>query len=63
MFKNIYTFIDNESGQGTAEYLLILAAVIAIVVVFKDKVITALESLVGKVSDELNNNVKNLVVK
>ena len=61
MFKNIYTFINDESGQGTAEYLLILAAAVAIVLIFKDKVVKGISQLAGTVSDNLNKSVTEIM--
>lgn len=46
----------NERGMGTLEIVLILAVLIAVVLVFKDQIITFLEGLMDKVtgkSDEL----------
>lgn len=36
--------IKNEKGQGTAEYILLLVAVVALVVMFKDKIRAAVDS-------------------
>ena len=61
MFKNIYTFINDESGQGTAEYLLILAAAVAIVLIFKKQVVNGIETLAGTVSKELEDAVPKIM--
>lgn len=50
------TLWRNEKGMGTLEIVLILAVLIAVVLVFKDQIITFLEGLMDKVtgkSDEL----------
>lgn len=41
-------FWSDESGQGTAEYVLLIAIVVALVVAFKDRIRTA---VVGKMED------------
>lgn len=61
MFKNLNTFIKDESGQGTTEYLLILAAAIAIVLIFKEQILTAIRGLAGEVSSKLNTSVKQII--
>ncbi|OGQ35528.1 MAG: hypothetical protein A3F16_02550 [Deltaproteobacteria bacterium RIFCSPHIGHO2_12_FULL_43_9] len=61
MFKNIYTFINDESGQGTAEYLLILAAAVAIVLIFKEKVVETIRGLAQKVGQGLDTTVDQLL--
>ncbi|WP_027087697.1 Flp1 family type IVb pilin [Cohnella panacarvi] len=46
----------NEKGMGTLEIVLIVAVLIAVVLVFKDQIITFLNGLMDKVtgkSDEL----------
>jgi Flp pilus assembly pilin Flp len=61
MFKNLNTFINDESGQGTTEYLLILAAAIAIVLIFKEQILAGIRGLANTVSSELENAVPRIM--
>ncbi len=49
-FKNLW---KDESGQGMTEYALLLVVIIAIAVIFKDKIKTAVSSKMDEVSGEI----------
>ena len=36
--KHFKRFLQDESGQGTTEYILILVGVVALAILFKDKI-------------------------
>ncbi|WP_413289600.1 Flp1 family type IVb pilin [Bdellovibrio sp. HCB337] len=46
--------IKNQSGQGATEYILLLVVVVALVVLFKDKIKTAVDGKLG----ELNQSIQ-----
>ncbi len=39
----------DESGQGTAEYALIIVAVVGLAILFKGRIRTALDTFMGKI--------------
>ena len=45
--ENIKKFLKDESGQGTVEYILILVGVVALGFMFKDKIVSVVESKMG----------------
>jgi Flp pilus assembly pilin Flp len=47
--------IKNERGQGMVEYILLLVVVVAIVVLFKDKIKDVVASKVDNLSQEIGN--------
>lgn len=47
-------FMNDERGQSTTEYILILAVVVMIAMKFKSVFIQQLEALLGRVSTNLN---------
>jgi Flp pilus assembly pilin Flp len=57
--RNIKNFLNkfakDESGQGTAEYVLLLAIVIALVAMFRNKIRTAFESQTNAVSSGISD--------
>ncbi|MGZ3770633.1 MAG: Flp1 family type IVb pilin [Bdellovibrio sp.] len=53
-FKNFSKkLFKNESGQGATEYILLLVVVVALVVLFKDKIKSAFEGKVTSLSDSI----------
>lgn len=55
-FKNFAKKLwADESGQGTAEYVLLAAIVVALVVMFKDKIRGAMSSQIDKVGGQIEN--------
>lgn len=61
MYKNIDSFLKDESGQGTAEYLLILAAAVAMVLAFKTPIINAIKTATGTVGERLGTAAKEIL--
>ena len=43
----------DESGQGTAEYVLILVAVVGLAIIFRDKIGTMLRERISTLSDKV----------
>ena len=43
----------DESGQGTAEYVLILVAIVGLAIVFRDKIKTMLGDKIGDLSGKV----------
>lgn len=53
-FKNFSKkLLKNKSGQGATEYILLLVVVVALVVLFKDKIKSAMDSKLN----ELNSSI------
>jgi Flp pilus assembly pilin Flp len=56
--KNIKTKLQNfwkdESGQGTAEYVMLIMIVVAIVFIFKDKIKTAISGKMDQAAGQIN---------
>lgn len=44
---------SDESGQGTAEYVLLAAIVVALVIMFKDRIRGAMSSQIDKVGGQI----------
>lgn len=54
-FKNFSKkLLKNQSGQGATEYILLLVVVVALVVIFKDKIKTTMDSKVGELSEKIS---------
>ena len=47
------TLWNDESGQGTAEYVLLLAIVAGVLIVFKDKIKEAINTKMDDVSSKM----------
>ena len=58
-FSMLKAFIQDESGQSTTEYVLILSAVVLIAIRFKSIIVTKIEGIVTKVGDDIQNNVSS----
>jgi Flp pilus assembly pilin Flp len=54
MKKKIIHFLEDESGQGTAEYALILLIVLMMANTFKGQFQRALRNLLGKLETQMN---------
>ena len=54
MLKSIESFIKEEDGIGTVEMVLILAVLIGLVVIFKDKLTALVNTLLKKINDKAN---------
>jgi Flp pilus assembly pilin Flp len=51
--KFFQKLIKDESAQGATEYILLLVAVVAMVVIFKDQIKSQVDNLVGKLSSQI----------
>lgn len=51
--KKTKKLIKNERGQGMLEYVLILAVVVAIGLMFRTKITEAINGVTGKVSSDI----------
>ncbi|KHD88535.1 MAG: hypothetical protein OM95_08470 [Bdellovibrio sp. ArHS] len=53
-FKNFSkNLLKNKQGQGATEYILLLVVVVALVVMFKDKIRTTMEEKIGNLSNSI----------
>ena len=50
---------EDESGQGTTEYILILVVVVAIVFAFKDKILGIISNKTGELEGKLGGLFKS----
>lgn len=48
-------FIKDESGQGMAEYVLLIVVVVGVAFIFKDKIRGMVEKKMTAVGDEFNS--------
>jgi len=46
--------LKNNRGQGATEYILLVAVVVAVVMMFKSKITTKLESTIGTIDGKMN---------
>nr|BFD58015.1 hypothetical protein CKG001_01220 [Bdellovibrio sp. CKG001]BFD61442.1 hypothetical protein BdHM001_01230 [Bdellovibrio sp. HM001]BFD65174.1 hypothetical protein HAGR004_01960 [Bdellovibrio sp. HAGR004] len=54
-FKNFSKkLLKNEAGQGATEYILLLVVVVALVVLFKDKIKTTMDGKLGELSEKIS---------
>lgn len=44
----------DESAQGATEYILLLVAVVAMVMMFKDSITGKVQDMIGKLSSEID---------
>ena len=47
-------FIKNEEAQGATEYILLLVAVVAVLVIFKDKIMGLLKGKMGDLENQMS---------
>ncbi len=47
-------FLKDESAQGATEYILLLVAVVAILVMFKKQILEVVSTLLGNLSGQIN---------
>ena len=50
--KKLFT---SQAGQGTAEYVLLIAIVLGLLIAFKDPIKNAMQKKIGEVSDGIGN--------
>ncbi len=48
-------FLKNEKGQGATEYILLLVIVVAIAMLFKDKIKTAIEAKTADLNQQIQS--------
>lgn len=54
-FKNFSKkLLKNKSGQGATEYILLLVVVVALVVLFKDKIKSAMDSKLNDLNSSIS---------
>ena len=46
-------FLKEEDAQGATEYILLLVAVIAVLVLFKDKIMEMVKGKIGTIESEM----------
>jgi len=56
MKDRLDTFMNDESGVGTIEIVLILVVLIALVIIFKSRI----EALLGNVFDDIDKDAKSI---
>lgn len=47
--------LKEESAQGATEYILLLVAVVAVVVLFKDRIKTQIDQLIGRLEGQIGD--------
>lgn len=53
-FKNFSkNLLKNKRGQGATEYILLLVVVVALVMLFKDKIKTTMDGKIGELSEKI----------
>lgn len=57
--KKLRSLLKNESGQSTAEYILILAVVVMIALKFKDKIGKEIERATEKIGSTITDSITN----
>ena len=45
----------DESAQGTAEYILLLVVIVAVAILFKDKIMDVLKQKTGEVGSQIQD--------
>lgn len=54
-FKNFSkNLLKNKSGQGATEYILLLVVVVALVLMFKDRIRSTMEGKIGELEGQIN---------
>jgi hypothetical protein len=51
-FKNLW---KDESAQGATEYILLLIVVVGLVMLFKDKIKSIVQTKIGNLGDSINS--------
>lgn len=46
------SFLEDESGMGVVEVILIIVVLISLVVIFKDKITSLVEKVMKKIDDD-----------
>ena len=53
--KYIKNFIQDESGQGTTEYILILVVVVGIAIAFRKPIVQVIEGKIGSLGGKIQS--------
>lgn len=60
--KNIKKFVStlwkDESAQGATEYILLLVAVVAVVLIFKDKIMGIVNEMLGTLQGKISGGMQ-----
>jgi Sec-independent protein translocase protein TatA len=51
-FKNLIIGLDDESGMGVVEIVLIIIVLVGLVILFKDKITSLVETLLSKMTSQ-----------
>ena len=52
--KNLKSFLKEEDGMGTVEVILIIVVLVGLVLIFKDKITTIVNSMFSKITNQTN---------
>lgn len=52
--KFLYTMWKDESAQGATEYILLLVAVVALVMIFKKQILSQIETVTTSLGTQIN---------
>ena len=59
MLKMVKGFLKEEEGMGTVEIVLIIAVLVAIALLFKDKITAFIEGALANIFDGLEDETKH----
>ena len=59
LYQNILSFWQDERGQSTTEYILILSVVVMIALKFKQKFTDELTQMLGKLGNNLDSAMQD----
>jgi hypothetical protein len=51
-FKNLIIGLEDESGMGVVEIVLIIIVLVGLVILFKDKITSLVETLLSKMTSQ-----------
>ncbi len=51
--SNFSKFVKDESGQGSAEYILLIALVVAVIMMFGPRIKTAISNKTGELEGQI----------
>lgn len=54
-FKKMKSTVSNRRGQGMVEYILLLVVVVALVMVFKDKIKSTVQGKIEQLGTDIGN--------
>lgn len=52
--KRLKAFLSEEDGMGTVEVILIIVVLVGLVLIFKDKITTIVNSMFSKITTQTN---------